>query len=176
MNICVFLAASDGNNPLHAKAVTHLAQKMIDHHATLIYGGSNTGLMGKLADALLAANCEVVGIVPHLGLAPEITHAQLTSVIYANDMEARKRQMLELADMFIALPGGLGTFEEIFTVWNAIRLGETHKSLYILNINHYYDSLFNQIKQAIVDGLTEVKYFDLVKIVDTVEHIEFMRN
>lgn len=174
MKVCVFLASSNGNNPAYVDAVSRFAKIMIAQDATLIYGGSKTGLMGQLADELLEAGKEVLGIVPRAGLAPEINHERVTRLIYANDMEARKRKMIELADVFIALPGGLGTFEEIFTVWNAIRLGEMSKPFCIINISHYFDSLLAMITESVTAGFTEHSHLALVDVVDRVEDIKLI--
>lgn len=171
MKICVFLGAHNGGSAIYAEATHNFAIEIIKNDATLVYGGSNTGLMGVIANSILDAGKNVIGVVPMSGLPTEITHKNLSELVYTADMEGRKQKMIEIADAFVAMPGGLGTFEEIFKVWNAIKLGEIKKPLVIININKYFTPLINLMNHAISENFAKNEHLDLIDIVDDVSSV-----
>lgn len=140
--ICVFLGAMEGKNPVYRAMAQLLGLALAKQNCTLIYGGACNGLMGVLADTVLEARGNVVGVIPTV-LPNELQHPNLTKLHLVETMQHRKALMFELADAFIAFPGGLGTLEEVFEVWNAKKIGLHNKPLGFLNINGYYDTLFN---------------------------------
>ena len=139
--LTVFLASAESQNPLFLTAIHTLAQLLVEEKITLVYGGSSVGLMGKLANATLAAGGEVIGVFPENIRNTETAHTELTQLIRVNCIAERITMMQELGDGFMVLPGGLGTLEELFIVWNQIRLSVLKKPLGILNIGQYYSQL-----------------------------------
>src|SRR5690606_17874217 len=140
-SICVFCGASPGANPVYAEAAAALGRELAQRGMTLVYGGGEVGLMGVVADAALAAGGEVIGVIPQSLQDSEIGHHGLTRLEVVEGMHARKARMAELADAFIALPGGLGTLEELFEVWTWGQLGYHGKPLGLLEVNGFYAKL-----------------------------------
>lgn len=139
--ICVYCGSSTGFDPVYKSAAVELGTFLAAENIGLVYGGGNIGLMGALADAMLAAGGEVTGIIPHHLIAMEVGHRQLTSLIAVDSMHARKHQMADLSDGFIALPGGIGTAEELLEVFTWLQLGIHAKPVGLLNVNGYFDHL-----------------------------------
>jgi uncharacterized protein (TIGR00730 family) len=139
--ICVYCGSSAGFDPVYKSAAVELGTFLAAENIGLVYGGGNIGLMGALADAALAGGGEVIGIIPHHLIAMEVGHRQLTSLIAVDSMHARKHQMADLSDGFIALPGGIGTAEELLEVFTWLQLGIHAKPVGLLNINGYFDHL-----------------------------------
>jgi len=131
--VCVFCGSSHGIRPAYAEAARALGQVLVARGLGLVYGGGNVGLMGVVADAVLAAGGEVIGVIPHALMAREIGHAGVTTMHVVDSMHERKALMAELADAFVALPGGLGTLEELFEVWTASTLGMHRKPVVVLD-------------------------------------------
>jgi len=139
--ICVYCGSSPGFDPVYLAAAAELGRFLAAQNISLVYGGGNVGLMGALADAAMAAGGEVIGIIPHHLIAMEVGHRKLTSLIAVDSMHARKHQMAGLADGFIALPGGIGTAEELLEVFTWLQLGIHAKPVGVLNVNGYFDGL-----------------------------------
>ena len=139
--VCVYCGSSPGFDPVYQTAAVKLGALLAVERIGLVYGGGKIGLMGALADAALAGGGEVIGIIPHHLIAMEVGHRQLTSLIAVDSMHARKHQMADLSDAFIALPGGIGTAEELLEVFTWLQLGIHAKPVGILNINGYFDHL-----------------------------------
>lgn len=140
-NICVYLGSNAGRTPVYVEQARGLGRELAQRGIGLVYGGSNVGLMGALADAALEAGGRVVGILPERLKAKEVAHLGLTELHIVATMHERKRMMSEMSDGFIALPGGAGTLEEIFETWTWAQLGFHAKPCGLLNIAGYYDKL-----------------------------------
>ena len=140
-SICVFCGASPGAQPIYRHAAESLGRHLAEQGLRLIYGGGAVGLMGVVADAALAAGGEVIGIIPQSLERAEIGHQGLTRLEVVDGMHARKARMAELSDAFIALPGGLGTLEELFEVWTWGQLGYHAKPLGLLDVDRFYAKL-----------------------------------
>lgn len=140
-NICVYLGSNAGRTPVYVEQAQGLGRELARRGIGLVYGGSNVGLMGALADAALEAGGRVVGILPERLQAKEVAHLGLTELHIVATMHERKRMMSEMSDGFIALPGGAGTLEEIFETWTWAQLGFHAKPCGLLNIAGYYDKL-----------------------------------
>lgn len=151
-SVCVFCGASTGNNPIYREAAVALGRALAERKLTLVYGGGAVGLMGIVADAALAAGGEVIGIIPHSLKTAEIGHTGLTRLEVVDGMHARKARMAELSDAFIALPGGLGTFEELFEVWTWGQLGYHGKPLGLLEVNGFYNKLSGFLDHVVEEG------------------------
>ena len=139
--VCVFCGSNDGARPEYLTAATALGKQLAARNIGLVYGGAGVGLMGAVADAVLAAGGEVTGVMPRSLVEREVAHSKLRDLRVVGSMHERKALMAELADAFIALPGGLGTLEEFFEVWTWAQLGEHSKPLGMLNVAGYYDPL-----------------------------------
>ncbi len=139
--LCVFCGSSAGTHPEYAAAARDLGQLLAKQRVTLVYGGGRVGLMGSLADACLDAGGNVVGVIPRMLLEREAGHRGVTELHVVDSMHARKALMAEIADAFLALPGGMGTFDELFEVVTWRQLGLHAKPIGWLNVGGYYDRL-----------------------------------
>ena len=139
--VCVFCGSNGGARPEYLEAAVKLGQNLTARSIGLVYGGAGVGLMGAVADAVLNAGGEVIGVMPRSLVEREVAHRKLRDLRVVGSMHERKALMAELADAFIALPGGLGTLEEFFEVWTWAQLGEHSKPLGMLNVAGYYDPL-----------------------------------
>ena len=139
--VCIYCGSSPGSLPEYAAAARHCGTVLAERGLTVVYGGGNVGLMGILADAALAAGGEVIGIIPRRMIARELGHAGVTSLIPVDSMHQRKQKMADLADAFLALPGGIGTMEELFEALTWLQLGIHNKPVGLLNVAGFYDRL-----------------------------------
>ena len=155
--ICVYCGSSPGKNPAYSHAAQSLAKAMCERDIGLVYGGAAIGIMGAIADAVLGAGGEVIGIIPKSLAVKEVAHENLTEQHIVASMHERKAMMAELSDGFIALPGGWGTLEEIFEILTWAQLGFHEKPCGLLNIEAYYDNLIrfmeNSFEQEFVNPL-----------------------
>ncbi|HEX2224649.1 MAG TPA: TIGR00730 family Rossman fold protein [Thermoanaerobaculia bacterium] len=139
--ICVFCGSSPGASPAYAEAARELGRLLARRGLGLVYGGGNVGLMGILADAVLAEGGEVIGVIPHSLMAREVGHSGLTELRVVDTMHERKALMADLSDAFIALPGGIGTLDEWFEIWTWAQLGLHPKPCGLLDVQDYYSPL-----------------------------------
>jgi uncharacterized protein (TIGR00730 family) len=146
--ICVFCGSNAGSEGLYADAARDLGRLFAREGIGLVYGGGSVGLMGELADAVLGAGGEAIGVIPHALWAREVGHRGLTDIHIVETMHERKAMMADLADAFIALPGGLGTLEEIFEIWTWAQLGLHAKPLGFLDVNGFYSPLMQFLDRA----------------------------
>ncbi len=130
----------------------------------LVYGGGSVGLMGALADAVLDAGGQAIGVIPQQLVDREVAHAGLTELHVVKDLHQRKARMAELADAFLTLPGGIGTMEELFEVWSWGKLGLHSKPCGLLNVNGYFDSLRTLADQMVTEGFLEPDYRELLLV------------
>ena len=161
-SVCVFCGASIGSNPAYREAAVALGQAIARRGWTLVYGGGAVGLMGVVADAAMAAGGDVVGIIPQSLLDAEVGHKGLTRLEVVDGMHARKARMAELSDAFIALPGGLGTLEELFEVWTWGQLGYHAKPLGLLDVNGFYDKLGGFLDNIVEEGFVRPQHRDML--------------
>lgn len=151
-SLTVFCGSSSGVRREYADAAKHLARLFVERNIRLIYGGGNIGLMGIIADEVMKSGGEVVGIIPESLDQKEVGHRGLTELRVVGSMHERKAQMAELADGFIAMPGGIGTFEEFFEILTWAQLGFHDKPCGILNVAGYYDGLLALCDNAVREG------------------------
>ncbi|MFE1602984.1 TIGR00730 family Rossman fold protein [Methylobacterium sp. ID0610] len=152
MRLCVFCGSSDGAAPLYREGAQALGRHLARSGVGLVYGGGKVGLMGAVADAALEAGGEVIGVMPRPLVEKEIGHAGLTTLHVVGSMHERKAMMADLADGFVALPGGLGTFEELFEVWTWAQLGYHPKPVSLLNVGGFYDGLLAFLDHVVGQG------------------------
>lgn len=162
MRICVFCGSKSGNNELYTNAAREMGRSLAQRGIDLVYGGGRVGLMGALADAALLAGGAVIGVIPQSLVDREIQHTGLTELHIVQTMHERKTKMAELADGFVALPGGAGTFEEIFEQWTWAQLGIHQKPCGFLNTNGYFDPLRKMIGQMAGEGFLRPEHVSML--------------
>jgi uncharacterized protein (TIGR00730 family) len=167
--VCVFCGSSPGRDPRHREAAGRLAHVLVGRGLALVFGGGSVGLMGVLADAVLAAGGEAIGVIPHGLAAREVAHGGLLDLRVVPSMHARKSLMAELSDAFLALPGGFGTLEELFEAITWSQLGIHRKPIGVLNVGGYYDGLIGFLDHAVDEGFVSRENRGLVQIADTPE-------
>jgi uncharacterized protein (TIGR00730 family) len=163
-SLCVFCGASPGANPVYREAAITLGRALAEQGIRLIYGGGAVGLMGIVADAALAAGGEVIGIIPQSLKSAEVGHNGLTRLEVVDGMHARKARMAELSDGFIALPGGLGTLEELFEVWTWAQLGYHSKPLGLLEVNGFYAKLNDFLDHLVEERFVRAPHREMLQI------------
>jgi len=146
---CVFCGSSSGADPAYAAAAASLASQLAARNISVVYGGSNVGLMGVLADTALAAGGEVIGVIPRALVEKEVAHTHLSELRIVGSMHQRKALMAELSDGFIALPGGYGTLDEFCEILTWVQLGLERKPCGVLNVRGYYDHLLSLFDHAV---------------------------
>ena len=150
--IALYCGSRSGNKPIYQEKAIALAQGLAKQGFGLVYGGASIGLMGQVADAMISHGGEAVGVIPEFMLDYEIAHHQLTELHVVQTMHERKALMAERASAFVALPGGLGTFEEILEVATWGQLTQHQKPMMIYNVNGFYDALITQLDHAVEEG------------------------
>jgi uncharacterized protein (TIGR00730 family) len=152
-SVTVYCGSNSGADPAYAEATRSLARLLVDSDIRIVYGGASLGLMGVLADTAMEAGGEVIGIMPQSLIDREIGHRGLKDLRVVASMHERKALMAELSDAFIALPGGIGTLEELIEIYTWSQLGIHRKPMGVLNVNGYYDSL-----AAFLDDAVEARF------------------
>lgn len=152
MRVAVFTGAALGGSEDFARAVATVGRELAQAGIGIVYGGGRVGLMGVLADAALAMGGEVIGVIPRALVHAEIAHAGLTDLRVVESMHERKAAMAEVADAFLALPGGVGTLEELFEVWTWLQLGFHDKPVSVLNLMGYWDPLLAALDHMSASG------------------------
>lgn len=169
--IALYCGSRTGNKPIYQDKAIELAQHIANQGFGIVYGGASIGLMGQVADTVLEHSGEVVGVIPEFMLDYEIAHHKLTELHIVNSMHERKALMAERASAFIALPGGLGTFEEILEIATWGQLNQHQKPMIIYNVNRFYDALIAQLDHAVEEGFLPPQHRAKVIICETLEQI-----
>lgn len=162
-SVCVYCGSRPGANPEFAKTARTVGTWIGQHDGQLVYGGGKSGLMGIVADATLQAGGRVVGVIPRALVEKEWAHHDCTELHIVDSMHDRKRMMAERADAFLALPGGIGTFEELFEVWTWRQLGYHDKPVGLLNTARYYDRLLEFLNSTVEQQFLGSWQMDLVR-------------
>jgi uncharacterized protein (TIGR00730 family) len=150
--ICVFCGSSSGFRAQYVEAARAMGRALAQHRFGLVYGGGNVGLMGEIADAVIEQGGNVIGVIPDALVERELAHGAVTELIVVRSMHERKARMAELADAFIAMPGGYGTFEEFCEILTWAQLGLHRKPCALLNVDGYYDPLLALFDHAVTEG------------------------
>ena len=164
--LCIYCGSQTGEHPSYREAAEKLGRLLVERDLELVFGAGSIGLMGVVADAVLAAGGKVIGVIPKFLSAREILHQTMTETHVVETMHERKALMEELSDAFIAMPGGLGTFEELFEILTWSQLGLHRKNIGLLNVRNYFDPLLQQIDHAIAEGFVKEKNRDLFVVSD----------
>lgn len=170
-SLCVFCGSREGADPAYREAAIRLGVLMARRGVRLVYGGGSIGLMGVIADAVLAEGGEVIGVIPDFLMRTEHGHRRLTEQIITGSMHDRKRRMFEIADAFCVLPGGLGTLDETFEIitWKQIRL---HQSpIIVLDVAGYWEPLQGLLANVVAAGFADASIFELVRVVKRAEEV-----
>jgi len=165
-SLCVFCGAHAGAQPEYAEAARATGRLLAEQRIRLIYGAGKIGLMGIVADSCLNAGGEVTGVIPEALVKHEVAHFGLTELRVVETMHQRKAMMADLADAFVALPGGIGTFEELFEIWTWSQLGLQRKAVGLLNVRGYYDHLIALADHAAREGFLRREHREML-LVDT---------
>ena len=169
MNITVYLGASNGVDKMYSMEAKALGEWIGKSGHRLIYGGSRTGLMGVLADAVLSTGGEVIGVEPAFFIESELQHDSITQLIVTESMAERREKMIELGDAFIAFPGGTGTLEEISEVISLVKLGHIDHPVVFLNLEHYYDPMEVMYRKMVEEGFLERVHLEKIHFSTSVE-------
>ena len=157
-SLCVFCGSNAGNDPAAANAARELGQLLAASDVTLVYGGGRVGLMGVIADAVLSGGGRAVGVIPRGLFEREVGHRGLTELHVVESMHDRKALMASLSDAFVAMPGGLGTLEEVFEVWTWGQLGIHRKPIGFLDVSGYYAPLMAFLDQGVAAGFIRAQH------------------
>jgi uncharacterized protein (TIGR00730 family) len=160
--VCVFCGSNAGLRPEYADAARRLARVLSSRGIGVVYGGGNIGLMGIIADAMLEAGAEVIGVIPQSLVEREVAHAGLTALHVVQTMHERKAMMSSLSDAFIAMPGGFGTFDEFFEVLTWSQLGYHRKPCGLLDVAGYFDRMTAMLDHAVAEGFLRPAHRGLV--------------
>ncbi|WP_345243915.1 TIGR00730 family Rossman fold protein [Pontibacillus salipaludis] len=169
--IAVFCGSSEGASAAYKEDAVRLGSLLAQQGITLVYGGSSVGLMGAVADTVLAEGGEAIGVIPKKLVEREIAHASLTELYVVDSMHERKAKMAELSDAFITLPGGAGTLEEFFEVYTWAQIGIHQKPFGILNTNQYYTPLISLFDHMVEQKFLKKDNRDMVMIEESPESL-----
>jgi len=170
-SVCVFCGSQAGRLPRYEEAARELARVLVAHEAGLVYGGGHVGMMGALADAMLAGGGRVTGVIPKHLMRPEVAHQGLTELVVVDSMHERKRIMADRSDAFIVLPGGYGTLEEMFEMVTWLQLRLQAKPVGVVNVEGYFDSLLRFVEHCATEGFIRRPDWDLLIVEDTPERL-----
>ncbi len=162
--VAVYCGSNPGTRPAYGDAARRLGAELGARRLGLVYGGGNVGLMGILADAALGAGAEVVGVIPRAMVERELAHQGLTELRVVGSMHERKALMAELADAFVALPGGLGTLDELFEVWTWAQLGLHARPIGLLDVEGFFQPLVAHLDRAVAEGFVRPQHRAMVMI------------
>ena len=164
MRVCVYCGSSAGSHPAYMEAAVALGTVLAERGIGLVYGGASVGTMGAVADAAMAAGGEVIGVIPTHLAGREVAHANLTELHVVANMHERKARMAQLADGFLALPGGAGTLEELFEVWTWAQLGLHDKPIGLVDVDGYYQPLLTMTDHMVDAGFMRPAYRDMIAV------------
>ncbi len=170
-NLAVFCASSDGNDSEIYKTAYEIGKIMAINDIRLIYGGSKLGLMGQVAKGVMDHEGKVTGVIPDFLKTKEVVHTSLDKLITTQDMHERKLTMNELSDAFLTLPGGFGTFEELFEIVTWAQLGLHRKPIGLLNIDGFYDDLISMLNKMCTKGLLKKENLEILLVSDNFEDL-----
>ncbi len=169
--ICVFCGSSMGNKKEYSIAANRVGEYFVENNIELVYGGADVGLMKIIADVVLAGGKNVIGVMPHLLIEKEVEHKGITQLIAVDTMAERKEKLIEISDGFIAMPGGIGTLDELVEVLIMNQLRISDKPIGILNTEGYFDSLLQFFSDAVNSGFVRKEHEDNLIVSDNIEEL-----
>lgn len=171
MNIAIYCGSSFGNNKIYEESTKLLAEKLAEKSFNIVYGGSMQGLMGIISNESLKFSNTVIGVITHDLVNKEIENKNISKIYKVETINQRKEKMEELSDAFIAMPGGYGTFEEIFEAISSAQVGYHQKPCVFFNINGYYDHLIAFLKNCVKEGFIKEHYVNMLIVSDDIDEI-----
>ena len=170
-SLCVYCGSSPGKNEIYRQQAIKMGKLMVDNDIDLIYGGASIGVMGAIADSVLEHGGYVFGVMPRDLVAREVAHHGITKLYITNSMHERKALMANLCDGFVALPGGFGTYEELFEAitWSQLKMHQ--KPIYVVNINEYFTPFIEMVEHGVKEGFIQKNYLTLFKVVEDIESL-----
>ncbi|OCG25940.1 Rossman fold protein, TIGR00730 family [Gilliamella sp. wkB108] len=170
-NICVFCGASEGNRVEYKTQAEQLGEILAKQNRRLIYGGGNKGLMGVIANAVLAHGGEVIGIIPERLVKAETAHHGITRLEVVENMHQRKARLSELADGFVAMPGGTGTLEEVFEMWTAMQIGYHEKPVALFDTLDFWQPMLAFLQHSVNEGFIRESFYNTLIVSDKAESL-----
>ena len=169
--ICIFCGSRAGNNPIYLQVAQQVGETLAKQGIGIVYGAGNTGLMGAVADGALAVGGEVIGVIPEDLVAREVAHGNLTQIHIVSSMHERKALMADLSSAFLTLPGGYGTFDELFEMltWSQLEFHSQPKPCGLLNINGYYNHLITMLKHAVEEGFLGSQCLEILLVENSLD-------
>lgn len=171
MNVAIYCGSQTGKNAIYIEKAKELGEKLAKAKIGIVYGGSNVGLMGSVADAALAHSGKVIGIMPEHLQKREIAHLHLTEIHFVESMHVRKKTMIDLSNAFIALPGGCGTLDEYFEVFTWAQIGLHNNPVILYNINGFYDAVIQHFEKMLEEGFIRKEQRSILQVATTAEEI-----
>lgn len=171
MKYAIYCGSSLGNETVFKAGAIRLAERICQRNHSIVYGGASVGLMGVISDAVISGGQSVIGVMPKALTDKELQHQGLSQLYIVEGMQQRKAKMAELADAFIAMPGGVGTLEEIFEVWTAGQLGYHHKACAFYNVDGYYDELLGFLNTMVNKGFMSALFMQKMIISDNPDQL-----
>ena len=159
---CIFCGSSPGARPVYTEATEDLGTLLVQNGITLVFGGATVGLMGRLADTVVSEGGEAIGVIPQALVDREIAHLGLTELHVVDTMHERKQRMADLSDAFVALPGGLGTLDELFEIYTWAQLGMHSKPIGLLNVEGYFDGLTSFLEHAVAERFVRADHREML--------------
>ncbi|SDD26968.1 hypothetical protein SAMN05216345_107221 [Cupriavidus sp. YR651] len=166
-SVCVYCGSSPGHRPEYADAARALGKAMAEQSLALVYGGGKVGLMGIVADSVMAHGGAAIGVIPDALMQKEVGHRGLTELHVVRNMHERKQMMADRADAFIAMPGGVGTFEELFETFTWLQLGYHDKPVGLLNVAGFYDGMLGFLNHAVGEGFLKQVHAEMLHVAET---------
>lgn len=163
---CIFCGSSPGARPAYTEAAEDLGMLLVQNGITLVFGGATVGLMGRLADTVVSEGGEAIGVIPQALVDREIAHLGLTDLHVVDTMHERKQRMADLSDAFVALPGGLGTLDELFEIYTWGQLGMHRKPIGLMNVEGYFDGLVGFLEHAVAERFVREDHRDMLIVED----------
>ncbi|MEM8946493.1 MAG: TIGR00730 family Rossman fold protein [Planctomycetota bacterium] len=163
-SICLYCGSSFGAGDVYSAAAKELARELVRREIQLVYGGARVGTMGVLADSVLEAGGRVTGVIPEALVDKEVAHDGLTELFVTPSMHERKTKMADLAEGFVALPGGIGTLEELFEIWTWAQLGFHRKPVGVLNVDNFYQPLIELVDHAVGQGFVKPMHREILAV------------
>jgi len=161
---CIFCGSSPGARPAYTEAAEDLGMLLVQNGITLVFGGATVGLMGRIADTVVSEGGEAIGVIPQALVDREIAHLGLTDLHVVDTMHERKQRMADLSDAFVALPGGLGTLDELFEIYTWGQLGMHRKPIGLMNVEGYFDGLVGFLEHAVAERFVREDHRDMLII------------
>ena len=171
MNICVFGASYENIAQIYKDETYKLGKALAEKGCDLVYGGGQYGLMGTTAKGFAAGNGKVIGIAPKMFLGSDVLYPQCDEMIITDDLQQRKDKMIQMADVFVVVPGGLGTYDEMFEVLIDNQLGYIKKDVIIFNVNGYFDAMIEVLQHTLDEGFMSEKALSYYKVCDSVQQV-----